>query len=287
MKRQPTKSFAAHAWLGLLPIVAISGCSTYGAQEPTASRSVIDPARSDRGNPAFYEVLGERYYVLPSSDGYRERGVASWYGRDFQGKRTSSGEPYDMYAMTAAHKTLPIPTWVEVTNLRNDKSVIVKINDRGPFVGNRVIDLSYSAAQRLDMIRDGTARVQVRALGTPGAVPDLPVPQIANERASAPSRREFSIISEARADTVGPGDLPFRPLYVQVGAFANRDNAVGLVATLKRNGFQNSFVLSTRDEDRTLHKVRIGPLDDAAQFDRVNLDLRSIGLHGARLVNDN
>ena len=154
-------------------LAALSGCAPYQVEAPPAeqSRTVINPPRSDRGNPPFYEVYGHRYYVLATSDGYRERGVASWYGPDFHGKPTSGGERYDMHALTAAHKTLPIPTWVEVTNLANGKHVIVKINDRGPFVDNRIIDLSYRAAQELDMIRNGTARVEVRALGAPaGAV---------------------------------------------------------------------------------------------------------------------
>ena len=127
--------------------------------------------RSAHGNPPFYDVSGRRYFVLALADGYVERGVASWYGPTFHGGNTSSGEPYDMYAMTAAHKTLPLPTYARVTNLRNGRSVVVRINDRGPFVANRLIDLSYTAAARLDMIRDGTTLVEVRAL-TPG-VPDV------------------------------------------------------------------------------------------------------------------
>jgi len=106
-------------------------------------------------DPSTYDVLGRRYYVLPTSDGYRARGVASWYGRDFHGLSTSSGETYNMNAMTAAHTTLPIPTWVEVTNLENGKHVVVKVNDRGPFVDNRLIDLSYAAALELDMVQYG------------------------------------------------------------------------------------------------------------------------------------
>jgi rare lipoprotein A len=120
--------------------------------------------RSALGNPPFYSVSGHRYVVLPSADGYVERGVASWYGTDFHGLRTAIGEPYDMFAMTAAHKTLPLPCYARVTNLANGRSVVVRINDRGPFVSNRIIDLSYTAASRLDMIRNGTAFVQVEAL---------------------------------------------------------------------------------------------------------------------------
>jgi len=116
------------------------------------------------GNPASYVVYDQRYDVLNNSSGYVERGIASWYGTKFHGKRTSSGEPYDMYAMTAAHKTLPIPTYAEVTNLLNGKRVIVKVNDRGPFKENRLIDLSYAAATKLGITDDGTGIVEVRAI---------------------------------------------------------------------------------------------------------------------------
>jgi rare lipoprotein A len=117
--------------------------------------------RSARGNPPYYDVFGQRYAVLPSSEGFVERGVASWYGPNFHGKSTSSGEPYDMYAMTAAHRTLPLPCYARVTNLSNGRSVVVRINDRGPFASNRIIDLSYTAAAKLDMIRPGTAFVEL------------------------------------------------------------------------------------------------------------------------------
>ena len=123
---------------------------------PTSSRFPMPcraPSRAaTRGNPPFYEVFGKRYYVLASSEGFVERGIASWYGPGFHAASTSLGEPYDMYAMTAAHKTLPIPAYAEVTNLRNGRKVVVRINDRGPFVGDRIIDLSYTAAAKLDML---------------------------------------------------------------------------------------------------------------------------------------
>ena len=263
-----------------------AGCAPYRAAAPTGPAagegSLVDPPRSSRGNPPFYEVFGERYYVLDSSEGYRERGIASWYGRDFHGKPTSGGEPYDMHAMTAAHKTLPIPTWVEVTNLANGKRVLVRVNDRGPFVGDRIIDLSYRAATDLDMIRDGTARVQVRALGAPAA--PRPVTAAA---ASEPRGRAFSIISEARADTPSPDDRPARQLFIQVGAFADRGNAANLVARLENGGFANAFVVSSGSDTDQLHRVRIGPLATAAEVDRVSTDLRALGVADSRLVADN
>ena len=123
------------------------------------------------GNPESYEVDGKEYHVLDTSEGYRQAGIASWYGEDFQGRRTSSGESYDMYQMTAAHKTLPLPTYVRVTNVENGRTVVVRVNDRGPFVEGRIIDLSYVAAQRLGMVGSGTARVEVVALDPPARDP--------------------------------------------------------------------------------------------------------------------
>lgn len=127
-----------------------------------------DEPLSPYGNPPEYKVDGTTYHVLKSARGYDKVGIASWYGPDFQGKRTSSGETYDMYRMTAAHKTLPIPTYVEVTNLANGKKVVVRVNDRGPFAKNRIIDLSYIAALKLGIVGAGTEKVRVRALTTPG-----------------------------------------------------------------------------------------------------------------------
>ena len=116
------------------------------------------------GNMPEYEVLGAVFRVLETAAGYEEEGTASWYGEEFQGRRTSSGEPYDMYAMTAAHRTLPLPSYVEITNLENGNRVVVRVNDRGPFHGGRLIDVSYAAAHRLGMLTHGTARVRIRAM---------------------------------------------------------------------------------------------------------------------------
>ncbi len=159
----------ALACSALLSSMLLAGFASNAAAAEKRARSTTTPARAEAngGNPQFYEVFGKRYRVRASSDGYRERGVASWYGRPFHGRPTSSGEMYDMHEMTAAHTSLPLPTWAEVTNLSNGKSVIVKINDRGPFVGKRLIDLSHAAASALDIVGAGTARVEVRALDGP------------------------------------------------------------------------------------------------------------------------
>ena len=133
---------------------------------------------SKYGNPESYTVYGKTYNVMPSSLGYREIGYASWYGRKFHGRRTSSGEIYDMYAMTAAHRTLPLPTYVRVRNLDNGREAIVRVNDRGPFHSDRIIDLSYAAATKLGLVEAGTAKVEVEAIDTGSSIaqPADPLP---------------------------------------------------------------------------------------------------------------
>ena len=174
--RTPRSSFAALTSLALL--ATLTGCVARPPADSAPVRSgtgtlslPADPVpraepRGRYGNGPVYEVLGKRYEVMDSSRGYRERGVASWYGQKFHGRPTASREPYDMYAMTAAHKSLPLPTYVEVRNLKNGRRIVVRVNDRGPFVHNRIIDLSYSAALKLDMVRDGTSLVEVTAIDT-------------------------------------------------------------------------------------------------------------------------
>lgn len=270
----------------LLAAFVLAGCAGNQPLAPLGTGSVINPERGSRGNPPFYEVAGQRYYVMDSSDGFRESGIASWYGRQFHGRTTSSGEIYDMYSLTAAHKSLPLPTWVEVTNLSNGKRVIVKVNDRGPFVDGRVIDLSQRAADELGMIEAGTARVQVRALGAPATPPSSSILATTEPPAADRQGRGISFISEARADTVGPDSRPFRPMYVQVGAFADRNNANRLADRLKKDGFTGSFVLTTGEGRDRIHRVRIGPIQ-ANEFDGIRSDLRAAGIDVARLVQDN
>src|SRR5882757_6220949 len=138
--------------------------------------------KSSSGNPDSYEVYGDHYVILKDSRGYKERGYASWYGKKFQGRRTSSGEPYDMFKMTAAHKTLPIPCYARVTNLENGHSVVVRINDRGPFHEGRIIDLSYTAAVKLGSLGKGSIPVEVEAID-----PSMPTPTIQYAAAPRPA----------------------------------------------------------------------------------------------------
>ena len=230
--------------------------------------------RSLRGNPPFYEVFGKRYAVLSTAEGYVERGVASWYGPGFHAAQTSTGEPYDMYAMTAAHKTLPLPCYARVTNLANGKSVVVRVNDRGPFVTGRIIDLSYTAAAKLDMLRNGTAFVEMRVItpGTPAAVvpaPIAPPPALTGDAAAG--------------NTVA---APAGGLYLQAGAFADSANARRQVERLRSAGIDNVFLLPTTDGGRMLHRVRIGPIGSVAEFDALSARLARIGITDARLASD-
>jgi rare lipoprotein A len=211
--------------------------------------------RSRSGNPPFYEVKGRRYFVLDTSAGYAERGVASWYGPDFHGGRTAMGETYDMYAMTAAHTTLPLPCHVQVTNLANGRSIVVRVNDRGPFVANRLIDLSYAAAIKLDMVRAGTALVEVRAVTASTPPPAATTSQLDR-------------------------------LYVQAGAFADQVNAERLLARMRAAGVGPAFVRSDERDGRTLYRVRVGPVPSVTEFDRVIGKLRAIGVADARLALD-
>ncbi len=160
----------------LLALLGATGC--FRVNTPRAARAALPPDaqprqeyKSRQGNPAFYDEFGVRYRVLQTSKDYVQRGIASWYGHPFHGRTTSTGETYDMYAMTAAHKTLPLPTYVRVTDLDTGNRVVVRVNDRGPFVEGRVIDLSYIAAVKLGIADRGTARVEVQALDPPAVDP--------------------------------------------------------------------------------------------------------------------
>ncbi len=226
-----------------------------------------DEPKSRYGNGPYYRVMGETYEVMDSSHGYQERGVASWYGKKFHGRKTSSQEPYDMYAMTAAHKALPLPTYVRVRNLKNNRSIVVRVNDRGPFVDNRLIDLSYSAALKLDMIRDGTSLVEVTAISFDKPGFDQPVP-----RSTAPVAAEPT-----------PVDAK---LFIQVGAFGDRKNAERRFRMLRNNGFRQAFVHKDTRQAPALYRVRIGPIAEVSQYDRLVGRLNDIGISETHLISD-
>jgi len=286
---------------------------------PTAAVPEVIPRvepRSRYGNPPFYDVFGKRYYVLSSSVGYWERGVASWYGPGFHKVRTSNGEAYDMYGMTAAHKTLPLPAYVRVTNLQNGRSVVVRVNDRGPFVGNRIIDLSYTAALKLDMLRNGTAIVDVRSIDPAGAPAPVPATALAPASAPAPMAASAARIAAASqpaaasesgaasspaaspgytaasppassAAAAPPATTPAgAPLFVQAGAFSDPANADRLVDRLRGGHLGSVFVRTDQIAGRKMYRVRIGPVPDVAEFDRVVAALERAGVKDAHLALD-
>ncbi|MBN1378286.1 MAG: septal ring lytic transglycosylase RlpA family protein [Gammaproteobacteria bacterium] len=234
-------------------LVACAGDGPGRSMNTVPVREVVPRAEplSKQGNPDSYVQSGKRYFVLPTARGYRERGIASWYGRKFHGRRTSNGEKYDMYAMTAAHTTLPLPSYVRVTNLKNGSSIIVRVNDRGPFVQNRIIDLSYAAAERLDMIRDGTALVEVVAV------------QPGESSATAKYQSRYQGVEDWRDES----HLRDR-IYIQVGAFSIRQNAEQLLQKLLAARIGNTNIQSTEEGGAVLHRVRIGPLQTVAATDQ-------------------
>lgn len=292
--------------LGLLPILLVAACHGGGIRgdgAPSGSTRIPDlpgdaiPRREPRskyGNGPVYEVFGKRYTVMPSSRGYRERGVASWYGKKFHGNLTSNRETYDMHAMTAAHKTLPLPTYVRVRNLRNDRTIVVRVNDRGPFAHNRIIDLSYSAALKLDMIRDGTSLVEVTAidLDAPGGdrptrktnLPDVePAPPLVSlpSTAAGPATTATPVAKPSPVETSDAHQI-----FVQVGAFGDRANATRRVSALNAAGIDNAFIVEDRLADPALLRVRIGPVADVVQYDILVEELQNIGISDPYLVAD-
>ncbi len=224
--------------------------------------------KSRGGNGPVYEVFGQRYTVMDSAYGYRERGVASWYGKKFHGNLTSMGETYDMYEMTAAHKSLPLPTYVRVRNLRNNKTVVVRVNDRGPFVHNRIIDLSYYAAVKLDMIGTGTSLVEVEAITFDQPKGDQPTRQVTPPPAEAPT----PAVSEPTQ------------VFAQIGAFGSRENADRRIALLRSGGIGAGFVLEDTSAEETLYRVRMGPIRGVEQYDMLVEVLDELGIADPILV---
>jgi rare lipoprotein A len=260
----------------LIPLIAASlsflGC---GGSSTSRSDDVVDGApdrrldptripdaipkaepRSRYGNPAQYEVFGRTYRVMDSASGYSERGIASWYGTKFHGRRTSSGEPYDMYAMTAAHKSLPLPTYVRVTNLDNGRSAVVKVNDRGPFAKNRLIDLSYAAATKLGVADRGTARVEVTAIDPTQAQPQDERPRIAAGGA----------------------------MFLQTGAFSSEFNAHRQRRLVEQVSEQPVRIERVSHRSGALHRVQVGPVYHVDQIDQLAQALADLGIMDTTVI---
>ncbi len=218
---------------------------------------VLEPVvRTLAGNRSPYAVLGKSYFVLPSEEGYSERGIASWYGEKFHGHKTSNGEVFDMYQVSAAHKSLPIPSFLRVTNLDNNRSIIVRVNDRGPFHDNRIIDLSYAAALKLGYAAIGTARVQLDAIITEELSSGL-------EFRGDIETRAFPSVSRI-----------FKNQYLQIAALSNQASALRLLAKLEKMMDRPAFINRIKDSTgKVLYRVRIGPIDDPAELETITREL--------------
>jgi len=232
--RRDTSCYRRFAALCVLLLALGYGCATVEPPPPPAPP----------GFPKPYKVFGKWYQPLPHAKDFSQRGIASWYGEDFHGKKTSSGEIYDMHAMTAAHKTLPLGTYVQVTNLSNNRVTQVRINDRGPFVRGRIIDLSYSAARKIEVVGPGTAPVEIVALGT--------------------------LAEPATADKPGgtylPVDYYSGNFTIQVGAFKDRSNAERLKNKLDQK-FKNAHITVYETGRETFYRVRVGRCTTLQQAD--------------------
>lgn len=281
---QPTSIIFIGLLAGFL-LAGLSGCTSVGeprrpvhlpAPPPPIDISRIPDAvprfepRSRYGNPESYVVFGRRYYTRTSNKGFVEQGIASWYGPDFHGKRASNGDTYDMYKMTAAHKTLSLPAYVEVTNLVNGKRITVRVNDRGPFHENRIIDLSYVAAAKLDLIKTGTGMVEIRVID--------PANPLAHR-----------LINRPKQTSVRPASRPSpRPainnMYVQLGAFSERENALRLQNHIQQKLNRSVAVVTDQSQGQSLYKVRIGPILSVDTADQIVHELNGAGLYDHRVV---
>ncbi|MGY8849551.1 MAG: septal ring lytic transglycosylase RlpA family protein [Pseudomonadales bacterium] len=259
---------------GYVPTIAIEPSD--GAGKPIDTRNVanavpkVEPI-TRAGNKSPYEVFGKTYFVLPSNKDYSEVGIASWYGTKFHGRQTSNGEIYDMYAMTAAHKSLPIPSYVRVTNLENKRSIIVRVNDRGPFHGPRLIDLSYVGALKLGFADRGTAKVLIEAIDPSGSqerLPAIPVVKLpVMTEAETTILEAYIPVAETNAESAV---IISRGPYLQVGAFDNAASAQILQKEVR--GFTALPILVQQRDN--LFKVWIGPIADQMELRLIKRTLK-------------
>ncbi|MBM3504703.1 MAG: septal ring lytic transglycosylase RlpA family protein [Alphaproteobacteria bacterium] len=313
----------ASRWLRILVLIAagaaVAGCTEakFAIQAAkNVSRDVESRESGNRNSPdgvpigpgGIYKVGGPYTingitYVPRLEPDYDEAGIASWYGSEFHGKPTANGETYDMNDITAAHKTLPLPTYARVTNLENGRSIVVRINDRGPYVQGRIIDLSRRSAQLLGMDRQGTAKVRVRVLNGSGQgfVAERPAtaPQ---ERTRMASAKVEDVQAESLPPPEGvkaapdhirlaalPAQVSIEPvkttgIFVQAGAFSQRDNATRVAIRLRSIGDAKLAPLRTRE--RELFRVRIGPIASVAEADAMLTRVVGAGFPEARIVVD-
>lgn len=255
-------------------LLALGGCAAFPNASPRYRHENSGPesasnasSHSNTNNQAgeSYIVFGHRYHVLASAMGYDQRGIASWYGPNFHGRLTSSGAPYNMYKLTAASKVLPLETWVKVTNLENGRSVVVQVNDRGPFVSNRIIDLSYAAAKKIHMIGHGTALVDVRSIAPPSTHQPADLAKISARHQIKPLRHHPA-------------------LFVQLGAFSEKGNAERLKVRLILRQLGPIKIDPLKDHGETLFRVMIGPLKSVNKVDALTARLDQLGYHDTEVI---
>ena len=253
----------------LLSLALLAACA--GKPEPRVASA---PAGVKIGKP--YQIAGRWYH--PADDrGYDETGIASWYGPGFHARSTANGEPYDQDGMTAAHKTLPMPSFVEVTNLENDRQLVLRVNDRGPFVGDRIIDLSRRSAQLLGVDRKGTAKVRVRRVYPS----ERDIARLGLGRsAPAPIQPAPVLVASASKPQPSPVSAPaIATLFVQVAALSDRGRAATLAADL-----QSIAPPNIESTPAGIHRVRLGPFADAAAAAKVLEAVQAAGYSDARVV---
>jgi len=260
----------------------MAACSTTMTYQPESSSHASMPdgrgGAHKTGKP--YKIGGRWYTPMPFETAYDETGVASWYGRDFHGKRTANGEVYDMHALSAAHKTLPLPTLVRVTNLDNGRTVIVRVNDRGPFVKDRLIDLSYAAAMQLGYARRGTAHVRVQTLDT---APPSQASALAMGAKLTAADQPNTIHVSSPDDLSVAATAPSGNIFIQLGAFSSQDNASRLQQRLQSD-FPAAHTVAVPRPDHTLYRVRIGPFDDMVKIEHTVLSLQQKGFQKPMVV---
>lgn len=255
---------------------------------------------------APYTVFGKQYYPIQDARRYQAVGPASWYGTKFHGQATANGETYDLYGMTAAHKTLPLPSYVRVTNLENGKSVILRVNDRGPFYSDRIIDLSFAAAKKLGYAEKGTARVKVEGIdphewwaqqGRPvpmvlannqpakaAVAPALAKPAPVVEQYAPPPAQHAAAVVPVQIDAKKNDSLGASGLYLQVGAFANPDAAELLKDKLSQTTSVPVFISSVVRDQQILHRVRLGPISNQGEAEQLQSSVRVANLGQPTLV---
>ena len=304
------RHFPVRHWRHHLPFVlfisaALSACGSlphnrYNISQDRAPTRDVDhqqianavpkhEPRSKYGNPKTYVVQGRRYTIRDNVRGFRQTGIASWYGTKFHGHRTSSGEPYDMYAMTAAHKTLPLPSYVEVHNLDNGRKIIVRVNDRGPFATGRIIDLSYVAAKKLGITAEGTGRVEIRVVeaAAPAAnttpVTTTPIKRVSTQTVPTQIASTKPTVASIPASSTSANNDPGQ-LYLQVGAFTDSNNATQLLNQLVGTLSENVLINRLSTDNYNVYRVRIGPLSSEADAERLRTTLKPLGLDTPNLV---